>query len=394
MKYFDVAVIGGGAAGSACAVKLSALKKQLKIVLIEAVPRLGKKLATTGNGQGNVSNTDMTPRHFRGGNIPLTERIACADPYAGTRLFNCLFSADDRGRIYPAGRQASSLCDNFINTLSARGVELMLSSAVTDIERGFTLTLSGGERIGAAYVVLCTGGVAQPVYKGSSPYSAAQKFGHKVTSLSPSLVQLKTDLTHIKTLKGIRADCAVTATPDGGKGMTSRGDVIFTEYGISGNAVFAVSPAFSDKTGTISLEFLPDIPAEDIERDIENKKRLGYADGELLSGTVHNQIGRAVVRRTGSADSRKLAHTLKNFTLKVCGNTGFDNAQVTRGGLDMSQIGDNLESKLVKNLFFAGEVLDVDGDCGGYNLQWAFTSGMYVAEEINRRFENNYDKKA
>ena len=165
----------------------------------------------------------------------------------------------------------------------------------------------------------------------------------------------------------------------------ARGDVIFADYGVSGNAIFSVSPVFAGAKGEISLEFLPDITQNTIENDILNKKKLGYPASELLSGTLHNQIGRAIIKRVGSDNPEKIASTVKNFTLSVTGNMGFDYAQVTRGGIKVSEISDELESKLVKNLFFAGEVLDADGDCGGYNLQWAFTSAQKVAEAILKR---------
>ncbi len=211
-------------------------------------------------------------------------------------------------------------------------------------------------------------------------------FGHTLTPLYPSLVQLKTDTKHIKALKGIRADCIVTASCNGKTLAKARGDVIFTDYGVSGNAVFSVSSYITDKQNvTLSLEFLPDFSAEQIEQSIAVQKAAGREESELLSGTLHNQIGRAVIKRAGTASPREIVRTLKNFTLEVCGNLGFDYAQVTKGGINMGEVTGVLESRLAKNLFFAGEILDVDGDCGGYNLQWAFTSGMTVAREILNR---------
>lgn len=385
--HYDVAVIGGGASGLACAVKLCESGKNLKIALIDAGDRLGKKLAATGNGQGNISNTDMTAVHYFGGNVKLAERIACRDAYDGSKLFDCLFCADEKGRIYPSGKQASALTDCLIRKISGRA-DIMLSARVADIEKGFTLRLSDGKKITADYAVLCVGGKAQKQFKtDGSSYALACKFGHKVTRLYPSLVQLKTDTQYIKTLKGIRSDCAVSAVVGGKVLKTVRGDVIFTEYGVSGNAVFSLSPYVTDKQGVeLSLEFLPDFNAEQIVRNIAAKRKSGCKQSELLSGSLHNQIGRAVIARAGErADDEKIVDTLKNFALPVNGTLGFDYAQVTRGGVEMDGVTDGLESKFCKNLFFAGEVLDVDGDCGGYNLQWAFTSGMTVAESILER---------
>lgn len=383
---YDVAVVGGGASGMACSVRLLEGNKNLKICLIDAGERLGKKLAATGNGQGNISNLDMDATHYHGGNLALVDEIACGRNYSVTELFDCLFTADDSGRIYPSGRQASALCDQLISKLKGK-CEIMPAAKVTEIDKGFNLKLSGGKTLTAKYVVFCVGGKAQKQFKtDGSAYSLVTRLGHTLTPLYPSLVQMKTDTKHIKTLKGIRADCNVTALWNGAVVGESRGDVIFTDYGVSGNAIFQLSAYTADLQGVeLSLEFLPDITEEIIVKNLAERKRAGTPAGELLSGTLHNQLGRAVIARTQSADEKEIAHQLKNFTLNVTGSLGFDYAQVTKGGVKMSEITDELESKLVKNLFFAGEVLDVDGDCGGYNLQWAFTSGMAAADAILKR---------
>lgn len=383
MTDFDVAIIGGGASGMACAVCLSDSK--LKIAVIEAGDRLGKKLASTGNGQGNISNLDLSGEHYFGGNVPLVEKIACNDPYDGARLFDCLFAPDDNGRIYPTGRQASALCDDLISKLRLNKVEI-IHSKVINLEKGFKLSLENGQAISSKFVVLCVGGKAQKQFKtDGSSYALATNLGHNLTKLYPSLVQLKTDTKYIKTLKGIRSDCIASAIVDGKTVKSVRGDVIFTDYGISGNAIFSLSSYVADKpNAVISLEFLPDISVETIKANLERRKNNGQPVEELLSGTLHNQLGRAIIRRAGS-DLNSITKTLKNFTLEVVGTLGFDYAQVTKGGINMRDISDELESKLAKNLFFAGEVLDVDGDCGGYNLQWAFTSGMTVARSILKR---------
>ncbi len=390
---YDVTIIGGGAAGLACAVYLAKSGKNIKILVVDAGERFGKKLAATGNGQGNISNTDMSVKHFHGGDCALVEKIACADAYAGGKLFDCLFTADANGRIYPAGKQASALVDNLLFKLKNNGNVQLVSGctvkAVKKIADGFSVvgdTLKGGSCV-SKYVVFCTGGKAQKQFKtDGSSYSLATFFGHTLTALYPSLVQIKTDVQYIKTLKGIRADCVVSAVCNGKTLAKSRGDVIFTEYGVSGNAVFSVSSYITDKQGvTLNLEFLPDFSEQEIYANVSSRKRSGCPYGELLSGTLHNQIGRAIIKRAGSASAEKIAQTLKNFTLEVTGNLGFDYAQVTKGGIKMDEVSEELESKLVKNAFFAGEILDVDGDCGGYNLQWAFTSGQAVAEAILKR---------
>ncbi len=388
---YDILIIGGGASGLACAVRLLKSGNKLRVGLIDAGERFGKKLSATGNGQGNISNLDMSCGHYHGGNIALVERIACSDPYAGTELFDCLFEADEKGRIYPSGRQASALVDSLNKNICLSGITArILNCKITRLNKtGDVFEVSDGvkQHETAKYVVLCTGGKAQKQFRtDGSSYSLAQKFGHKLTPLYPSLVQLKTETKYIRTLKGIRADCVVSAYADGQLLKKVRGDVIFTDYGVSGNAVFSISSYVADKPeAMLSIEFLPDFTEREIEDSISARKIAGWETTELLSGSLHNQIGRAVIGRSGGASVKDIVKTIKNFTLPVLGTLGFDYAQVTRGGIDMDGVTDDLESKFVRNLFFAGEILDVDGDCGGYNLQWAFTSGTTVANAILKR---------
>ena len=397
---YDVAIVGGGASGLAAASFFGSLtvssRKKFNICVIEGNFRLGKKLSATGNGQGNVGNTSISPRNyhsaepqnFSGGSVKMAYDIISRRQRVYETLFHGIFTADEKGRIYPSGRQASALTDCLIKELAAHNIATFTGVKVTGIKKDglFRLTLSDGKCISAKYVLLCVGGKAQKQFgTDGSSYALAEAFGHKITPLYPSLVQLKADTTHIKTLRGIRADCNLTAVVDGKEVASSRGDVIFTEYGISGNAVFSVSPAFAGKTGEAVIEFAPDISFEALRRDIWGKQKLGYAESELLTLTLNNQIGRAIIKRAASDKPEDIAVMAKHFTLNVTGTLGFDYAQVTHGGVDMRFVTDELESKLCKNLFFAGEVLDIDGDCGGYNLTWAFASACHVALAIASR---------
>lgn len=384
MEKFDVAIVGGGAAGLACAAFL--LRNKISsVAVIERNDRLGKKLAATGNGQGNVTNLFMDEARYFGGDRDFISNILGsfgADELEKS-LFYCVLTADKCGRVYPGGRQASALTDSLSAELKRGGARVFSGVKVEKIEKGFTLSLSDGSRIGAEFVVLAVGGKAQKQFgTDGSGYSLATAFGHTVTPLYPSLVQLKTDTKYIKNLKGIRVDCAVKALCGGKEIAARRGDVIFTDYGVSGNAVFEISPFVTDKSGvTLSLAFLPD-ENESIIRDIKLKKSLGYARDELLSGTLHNQLGRAVMRRCGSDDEEEIYKTLKNFTLEVKGSLGFDFAQVTKGGIPLSEVTGGLESKFAKKLFLVGEMLDADGECGGYNLHWAFACAFRTARSI------------
>lgn len=385
--HSDVAIIGGGASGLAAAALLCRTTK-LDIALIEGGGRLGKKLAASGNGQGNISNAHISAQNYHGSGAARAYDIISCFGKVYERLFYGRFTCDERGRIYPAGRQASALSDCLIAEVRRGGVNVFTGARVVSLEKGgqFVLRLSDGSSMTAKYVVMCVGGKAQKQFgTDGSSYALARAFGHRITPLFPSLVQLKTDVAHIKTLRGIRADCNLRAVAEDGGEMSARGDVIFTDYGVSGNAVFSVSPVFAGSRGKICIGFAPGISEEELAADIRLKQSLGYERSEVLALTLNNQIGRAIVRRVGSGDAAVIAHTAKNFTLEVNGTLGFDYAQVTRGGVDMSDVNDDLESALCPGLFFAGEVLDVDGDCGGYNLTWAFASAARVAEAIAGR---------
>ena len=237
--------------------------------------------------------------------------------------------------------------------------------------------------------MLCAGGKAAKNFgTDGNAYALAKKFGHTITPLYPSLVQLKTDTAHIKTLKGIRInDGVLKARIKNGNVTTVQGDIIFTDYGVSGDAVFRLSAFIADEIESgrcfLSLDFLPQYTEEEIYSLLQAKQAAfpDTAVGELLFGVVNNQVGRAVMRRAEN-DLREGARLVKAFPLVVTGSLGFDYAQVTKGGIPLNEVTEDLESNLQKSLYFAGEILDVDGQCGGFNLQWAYASARTVAKAI------------
>lgn len=391
MAKYDVIIVGGGAASLACASVLSE-NPSLKILIIEAGDRIGKKLSATGNGQGNVTNTDLSCAHYRSGNPALVEKIiGCTGDlpveWACMRIFGTmLYHGDGMGRVYPRSMQASSLTDMLLARLKSRGVEFLLSTAVTQIRAGF-LVCCGSLRFTADKLVLATGGKAQRQFgTDGSAYALAQSFGHTLTPLYPAIVQLKTDTTYIKNLKGVRVNCFVRALVNGECKKKILADIIFTDYGVTGNAAFYCSSELTAHGGVLDIDFLPDFSQATLAETFEQRLKEGVAPDKILCGIVHNQLARAVIARAGSADPEKIASLLKNFTLQVVGTLGFDYAQVTQGGINMTEVDHNLQSKLCRSLYFAGEILDVDGDCGGYNLHWAFSSGIAVAEAISSEY--------
>ena len=386
MKRYDIAIIGGGAAGCYLAALLAEHKNK-SVALIEAGERLGRKLSATGNGQGNLTNVNMCADKYFGGRGDLVKGIVGDDHKAVLAPFYGIFSADSLGRVYPAGRQASALTDALRRRIERGNIDVMTNAKVVRLAKGYEIGLADGRKVNVRFVALCAGGKAQKQFgTDGNAYALAEKFGHKITPLYPALVQLKTDTANIKTLRGLRADCVVTAKISGKTVKTTRGDVIFADYGVTGNAIFTVSSYVTGKDdATLSLAFLPDVSKEEIAVDVASKQRAGYAREELLACTLNNQIGRAIMKRCESDEPRKIAKAVKNFTLNVSGTLGFDHAQVTRGGISAEDVTGELESAFAPGLFFAGEILDVDGECGGYNLHWAFSSAKRVYKALITR---------
>ncbi len=400
MEKIRLAIIGGGASGLFLG---CALENTKNVLLFERGERLGRKLSATGNGQGNITNlAAQTTDYFsvEGGSEEIVKNVlATHDERSLIDFFaslGVLLSADERGRVYPSGRQASSLTDALRFALQEKGVDARLQTQITDVEKtaeGFLLTANEkGEKktYFAENVVICAGGKAAKNFgTDGSAYALCEKLGHTVTSLYPSLVQLKTDTKHTKTLKGIRINDGIlrAKTPKGE--FFVQGDIIFTDYGISGDSVFRISALLAAEIPTgkceVSIDFLPDCDEKTLKNALQAKRKAfpQLAENELLFGIVNNQVGRAIMRRA-EGNGEKAVRLLKEFTLPVTGSLGFDYAQVTKGGIPLAEVTDGLESKKVKGLYFAGEILDVDGQCGGFNLQWAYSSARAVAANFTK----------
>ena len=395
MESAETVIIGGGAAGLTAALALNK-----KTIVLERGERVGRKLSATGNGQGNVGNLDINEsRYFTFGERRLISSCMQKFPQAGILAFfeklGFMFCSDEKGRIYPASKQASSITDLIRYRLETDQNKKVITGAfVTDITKKgeyFTVTaLADGEKrlFSAKNVILCAGGKAAKNFgSDGNGYSLAGKFGHTATGLFPSLVQLKTETKDIKTLKGQRVGAVVAAYCDNKQIAREKGDVIFTDYGVSGDAVFRISAFVCDKIDrkvTLSLDLMPDCEIEKLVSALrERAANKAIPAGEMLCGILSNTLGRAVIKRAGTQNPVAVAQSIKNFTLEVTGTAGFDYAQVTKGGIRLSEVGADMQSKKCPGLYFAGEILDVDGQCGGYNLQWAFSSALTAAESIN-----------
>lgn len=408
MKEYAAIIVGGGASGMFCALRLaeSGVKD---VLLLERNDRLGRKLSATGNGQGNVTNTAMSAEHYFSGDAgrvaSVLARFGAEDLIGALSALGGIFLPDAVGRVYPASRQAASVTDLLRFALEGR-VEVRTGVRVLSARRDgalFSVRTDGGKEFRGRALVLACGGKAAPHFgTDGSGYGLARAFGHTVTPLRPSLVQLKTEQTYIRGLKGVRADCAVRLLPGAAaaKGMPAskgdiclRGDLLFTDYGVSGDVIFRLS-AFCREGDVLSVDFLPDCTPSAVAAAIRGKaERYPQMRGEdLLRGIVNSAVGKCLAKYSANAPfsqdrglADRLAACVKDFRLPVVGSLGFDYAQVTKGGVPLGEVDDDLMSRRAEGLYLLGELLDVDGECGGYNLQWAFSCGAVAASAVAGR---------
>lgn len=372
-----ICIIGGGAAGLTAAVMLA--RRGGEVTILERGQRLGRKLSATGNGQGNVTNLNMGAEHYFSDEPEKVRFVLSAFGASETVKFlesmGGIFLPDSRGRVYPASRQASAVTDLFRRELVRLGVRTETEAQVQFLryKNGFTIGYSRGE-VQADIVVLAAGGKAAPNFgTDGSAYALAGGFSHTVTPLSPALVQLRCEPKSVKGLKGIRAEAGLGLYRGRERLYETRGDVLFTDSGVSGDAVFRAS-SYAREGDTLRIDFLPDV----------SRERLTSCAGEGEDGLlciVKNAVARALFSRA-QGDRKRALELVKAFPLTVTGTMGFSQAQVTRGGIPLAETDAHLMSKYRKGLYFAGEILNVDGECGGYNLQWAFSSAYTVAEAI------------
>lgn len=420
MREYAAIIVGGGASGLFCALRLAEAGVS-DVLLLERNDRLGRKLSATGNGQGNVTNTDMSAEHYFT-DAPATvasvlARFGEEDLLAALTALGGLFEADEVGRVYPTSRQAASVTDLLRFAVEGR-IEVRLGARVRSARRGggkFFVRTEGEEFCARSLVLACGGRAAPHFGTDGDGYALARAFGHTVTPLRPSLVQLKTEQTYIRGLKGVRADCAVRIV---GSPVCMRGDLLFTDYGVSGDAVFRLS-AFCEEGDMLSVDFLPAHPAEEIARILRAKAaRYPHMRAEdLLRGIVNSSVGKCLAKYSANAEffqfhpqnggksgkngrdaaygrpaggvgadaCARLAKCIKDFRLPVVGTLGFDYAQVTKGGVPLAEVDADLMSLRAGGLYLLGELLNVDGECGGYNLQWAFSCGAVAAAAIAGR---------
>ena len=390
-----IGIIGGGASGMAAALA-AAQNPDVQVVILERQARVGRKLQATGNGRCNLSNIHALEGGYHGQEPGFAQTALSAfGPEQTLSWFGDLglFTVtEDSGRVYPYSDQANSVVDVLRFALEKPNIQLKTGFEVEKVKR-----TSDGFRVEAVdavvecdRLIVACGGLAGTKLGGTmSGYKILRSLGHKCTRLRPTLVQLKSGWNGIGALKGVRANCHAAILHNNELFSESNGEIQFTEYGLSGPVIFEVSRDACQSPGqwVCRLDLLPHVSQERLEAELSRRRETCLPVSELLTGILHNRLGRvltqsagltqnAPVSRLSDEEIRETVRSVKSFEISLTEPMGMDAAQVTAGGILTSEFDDRtMQSRLVPGLYACGEVLDIDGDCGGYNLQWAWSSG-------------------
>jgi len=403
MKNYDLAIVGGCSAGLAAAISAKRNYPDMSVAIIEKLPRIGKKLLATGNGKCNITNLEALEHNYVNKGFAQFA-LKKYSPQTVTEFFASLgliTYTDSCFRVYPESNTAASVTDALRFELERLGVTVICDMPVTEIKKSKNGFEINGKIFCGKLIVSAGGKSSAPQGSDGSGFKLAEKLGHTVTETVPALVPLCASPEITRQIKGVRAR-NVALTLKGEKVLAkTNGEILFTDYGLSGIAAMELAAPAQKYINRVKqnpfthIDFLPDMPYDELMDYLQNLSKIkGFCTMEhLLTGILPKAIGIAIckvcnlydadaeISALSHKDMRCIAEKIKDFPLEVTGTKGFLNAQVTSGGIKTSEINEEtMESKICKNLYFAGEIIDVDGGCGGFNLQWAWSSGMLAGE--------------
>ena len=383
MKNYDLMIIGGCASGLAAAINAKRLAPEARIAVAERLPRVGKKLLATGNGRCNLTNIHALGHEYKNREFALT----------------ALEKYPPEGRVYPRSNAASSVLDALRFEVERLGVEVLCDTPINSIKKNGQKFIVNNSFVADRVMIACGGRSSPSQGSDGSGYALAEMLDHKVTELRPALVPLvAADPAEVRPLKGIRAANVSLRLESGGKSASSQGEILFTDSGISGIAAMELASHIADKQKAFTdIDFIPEL---DLKALTEYICSLRHIKGErpfddLLSGILVKQLGVQIckacilykgdrkIKTLTDGECTAIACKVKDYTVAVSGVKGFNDSQVTSGGVNVGEIDPaTMQSRLVKGLYFAGEIIDVDGGCGGFNLQWAWASGLLAGESV------------
>jgi len=393
MRTFSTVVIGGGAAGIVAAI--SAGRSGSSVLICEKTPRIGRKILASGNGRCNLSNDDLGPSFYNPSSRHLVETVFAN---FGRKHINAFFTGlglqlhSEEGRIFPATNQAASVLKVLEIELHRLAIPVECHFDVTSISRskdGFLVTARSGAEVSARSVVVAGGGKSYPALgSDGSTYKLAERFGHSIVEPVPVAVPLNVKDPLCHALQGQKIPASVACAVNGISGKSVAGDILFTKYGLSGTAILDISADVSialnrDRLRSVSLsiDMVPFMSIAELASELKKRADRDFAPVDMVAGILPNKFGPALSYIFKTQDAPTRAHALKNRIFTAQGTRGWNEAEFTSGGIDTREVeAATLESRFVKGLYLAGEVLDVDGKRGGYNLAWAWASGHAAGE--------------
>lgn len=399
-------IVGGGASGMVAAIQAGT--KDNEVILLEKNDRVGKKILATGNGKCNLGNENLSVDCYYSKNRSFVEQVLKRyDTESAISFFASLGLKirSKNGYLYPYAEQASAVLDVLRLELEHQKIRVETGVQITDCtplkkKRGYLLKASDGRSYEADRVILACGGPASLKEGGRDGYVMLQKLGLKTYPLVPGLVQLRTDEKEQKAMSGVRCQASLRLFVDGTRKGQEQGELQLTDYGISGIPVFQLSriAAYAlkeHKRVTVQIDFAPEYAYDDIETYLleQQKARKEQSVDELLTGFLNKKLNLVLLKKCRIAGSRKsgslqkkeieqLAGLYKNYEVHIIDTNPFLNAQVCAGGLAVEEVDEQMQVKKYPGLFVTGELLDVDGICGGYNLHWAFATGTIAGKAI------------
>ena len=404
MRRCKAAVIGAGASGLMAAATAARILGKGKILVVEGSPKPGRKLLATGNGRCNLTNLSIQPQYYHGDTLPpgLFAHYSSQRIIEEFRQLGLLTQTDPQGRVYPHSLQAAAVVKTLVGACQRAGAELACSFPVKSLQPvrgGWLLTSQSGEEIFAQRCVLACGGQASPKLSTGSGYGLAKELGHTVTPLSPSLVGLAVPGKGTKAIKGMRCKARVSLYSNKRLIKEERGEIIFGDQGISGVCVMNLSAKLREiprKGISLTLDLLESLSPAQVFGYLKAlcQSQPDLPAGELLGGAVNLRVGQALIKNLGlpfakpisqlaGQELRAAAQAVKAFYLPIAGPLGWEDAQATAGGIPLDQVNlKTMESLQCPGLYITGELLNVDGDCGGYNLHWAWTTGLIAGKAI------------
>lgn len=397
-----IGIIGAGASGMFAAI--TAAKQGAEVTLIEKKDRIGKKILATGNGKCNFTNKSMKQVDFKSQRTNIfNDYISHFDENEVISFFqsNGMLTKEKNGYYYPRSEQASTVLDLLRLQLKTYKVSVLTEKYPISIKKKkkqFEIILNSNEKLFFDRIILACGSFAgekkQDNYNG---YTYAKNFGHTIVPVVPALVQVRAKGKDFKSIAGVRCDANIKLYIDNCLSAEEFGELQLTDYGISGIPVFQLSRyvsygIYEKKLVTAVIDFLPEYNIEEWHSFVETKWKncsKNITVEEFFQGFLNKKLNMMFLKNAGIKAETPLnqlkyskiqqaIETMKCWKIEIEGTNPFENAQVCAGGISMDEITLQMESKLIPGLFFTGELLDVDGRCGGYNLQWAWTSG-YLA---------------